>query len=770
MVEDLEYIDEYNVVWLSPSRNSSESMPVGGGDIGLNVWVEDSDLLFYIGRSGTFDENNQMLKLGRVRMRFNPNPFAKGASFRQELKLKEGCIEITAVNEHGCLTRIDIWVEIRRPIVHVEVKNSGEIDVQAVYENWRTDEHVIPPGRHRHAAMSTLGYPGIVTRKADEINFLDNSILFYHRNRSEELLFNKIVEQQGLGGVQDRLFNPQLHRTFGGLVTGFGFIADGTENGQYVQTDYTGWRLRSEKARKSHHVSVVLNTSQSDTIEDWMSSLQTLAKESVNMDGVREEVKKWWERFWSRSYITLQPGAKDVDSKAWQVGRNYNLFRYMLACNAYGEYPTKFNGGLFTTDPGFVENDLMGNSADFRAWGGGSFTAQNQRLVYWPMLKSGDFDLMRPQFDFYLNLLPAAELRTKVYWGHDGCSFTEQMENFGLPVGYEWGWMDSDDMLHRRTPYSSLTEQLSPWVRYLFLNQLEFSFMIMKYHQYSGQDITCYMPFVKSSIRFFDEHYQYLHFINTGKYLDAQGKLVFFPSTACETYKEAKNPSDLVAAMWATVEAVLELPEALLAEEDRAYYLSLRERLPDLPFREMNSRTTIAPAQSWTEIINVEIPQLYAVFPYELYGIGRRDLQVAIDTWNYGVDTAGQKDFKSWHQDNIFCARMGLVDEAMKYTIRKLENGPFRFPAFWGPGHDWVPDHNWGGSGMIGLQDMLLQTKGKDIYLLPAWPRNWDVDFKLSAPFETIVQGEVRKGELVRLVVTPESRKADVMNMWATQR
>jgi hypothetical protein len=24
--------------------------------------------------------------------------------------------------------------------------------------------------------------------------------------------------------------------------------------------------------------------------------------------------------------------------------------RYLLACNAHGEYPTKFNGGLFTFD------------------------------------------------------------------------------------------------------------------------------------------------------------------------------------------------------------------------------------------------------------------------------------------------------------------------------------------------------------------------------------------------------------------------------------
>ena len=60
---------EYNVVWDSPSKDSSESMPAGGGDIGLNVWVENGDILFYIQRSGSLAETNEYLKLGRVRLR-----------------------------------------------------------------------------------------------------------------------------------------------------------------------------------------------------------------------------------------------------------------------------------------------------------------------------------------------------------------------------------------------------------------------------------------------------------------------------------------------------------------------------------------------------------------------------------------------------------------------------------------------------------------------------------------------------------------------------
>ena len=57
---------------------------------------------------------------------------------------------------------------------------------------------------------------------------------------------------------------------------------------------------------------------------------------------------------------------------------------------------------------------------------------------------------------------------------------------------------------------------------------------------------------------------------------------------------------------------------------------------------------------------------------------------------------------------------------------------------------------------------MLMQTDGKKIYLLPSWPKDWDVDFKLHAPYKTVIEGKVRDGEVKELKVTPKSRLSDV--------
>ena len=57
---------------------------------------------------------------------------------------------------------------------------------------------------------------------------------------------------------------------------------------------------------------------------------------------------------------------------------------------------------------------------------------------------------------------------------------------------------------------------------------------------------------------------------------------------------------------------------------------------------------------------------------------------------------------------------------------------------------------------------MLLQTDGRRIFLLPAWPKDWEVAFKLHAPGQTVIEGVYRLGRLQSLRVTPASRRADV--------
>ena len=58
---------------------------------------------------------------------------------------------------------------------------------------------------------------------------------------------------------------------------------------------------------------------------------------------------------------------------------------------------------------------------------------------------------------------------------------------------------------------------------------------------------------------------------------------------------------------------------------------------------------------------------------------------------------------------------------------------------------------------------MLLQAEGDRIRILPAWPREWDVHFRLHAPGGTTVEVRYEGGEVKSLIVTPEARRDDVI-------
>lgn len=747
-------LDAYNVVWKTQSKNASESMPCGGGDIGLNVWVEKGEILLYLSRSGAFDENNVFPKFGRVRLKFSPNIF-ETASFRQELKLKEGYVEIEG-SIKGKNTIVKIWVDVFKPVIHIETESKQPLKVEAIYENWRIIDLEWDNPKMTNASLGYRDAPIKAIIRKDSIGFDQQKVLFYHRNR-EESLFDYTIQQQGLLSIKEQLWNPLKHLTFGGEMLGDQMEPAGIVTGKYADTDYKGWKLKSKKALRSHHLMVILYIDNASSIDTWKKGLLDIEAKAVLKDNlVKQLTLNWWKDFWNRSHIVINPDKPNANSPEWQVGKNYQLFRYQLACNAYGKYPTKFNGGLFTFDPTYIDQSLP-FTPDHRNWGGGTFTAQNQRLVYYPMFKSGDFDMIPSQLNFYLQALGNAEKRTNFYWGHKGASFTEQLEQFGLPLATSYGW--------KRPEYFPKGIEYNYWLEYLWDTQMEFCLMMLDMERYEKADISKYIPFIESCLTFFDEHYQREALLRGRQALDGNGKLILYPGTGAETYKMAYNSTSTIAGLQTVLTRLLELNETYLTNDKRKHWEAMLQRIPPIAFREMNGHKTISPANTWSRINNQEIPQLYPVFPYGIYGIGRPDLELAINTWKYGTDLPIQKNYISWHQDAIFCARLGLTEEAASITIQKMRDSQRRFPTFWGPGHDWVPDHNWGGSGMIGLQEMLLQTIDRKIMLFPAWPKDWDVSFKLHAPFNTTVEAELKAGKIVSLNVAPASRKNDLIIM-----
>lgn len=79
-----------------------------------------------------------MLKLGRVRLNLDPNPFAAG-TFRQTLKLNDGHILFEGANNAS----LNLWIDVFNPVIHVELEASQDVMLNVAYESWRSTDRVM---------------------------------------------------------------------------------------------------------------------------------------------------------------------------------------------------------------------------------------------------------------------------------------------------------------------------------------------------------------------------------------------------------------------------------------------------------------------------------------------------------------------------------------------------------------------------------------------------------------------------------------------------
>ncbi|MFA5206895.1 MAG: DUF5703 domain-containing protein, partial [Lentisphaeria bacterium] len=542
-------------------------------------------------------------------------------------------------------------------------------------------------------------------------------IAWFHRNTSS--VWPSTLDHQALGFLKESQADPLLHRTFGAAITGPGFrrTADTV--------------LTASAAIFTLHVHAL--TLAPATAAEWQRRLRQRL-DAPPPDAAKHQA--WWTAFWARSWI-VAGGAPEAE----KVTQAYALQRFVFACQGRGAYPMKFNGGIFTMD---VPLDGAYN-ADYRRWGG-AYWFQNTRLLYWPLLNAGDFEMIRPLFNMYLKALPLAEARVRHYFGHAGACFPETMTFWGSYLNANYGYDRAG-----KAP----GEVENRYIRHYWQGGLELLYLGLDFYDFTRDEnflsdtlLTLAVPI----LRFYAEHYPRR---------DDDGKILFTPAQALETWHDAVNPLPEIAGLTTVLDRLLKLDGLPAAEA--AAWRGLQARLPAVPKRTWfwEKRAELIPAQQYDQCCNFENVALYAVFPYRLYGVGKPELPT-------GRDTYAARPFKvtgCWRQDAIQAALLGLAEAARSDVAKNAADFTTvcRFPVFWDANSDWVPDEDHGGVTMTALQRMLLQADAGKIHLLPAWPKAWDVSFKLAAPDNTTVSGEVTAGILTHLQVTPESRRCDLV-------
>jgi len=428
------------------------------------------------------------------------------------------------------------------------------------------------------------------------------------------------------------------------------------------------------------------------------------------------------------------------------VGKAHTLQRYMQACAGRSVFPIKFNGSIFTVEPKALGIDA---NPDWRRWGDCHWW-QNVRMPYHAMQAAGDFDLMLPLFETFERIRPFAEARAKLYHQVEGCYFAETMTVWGTYANRDYGW--------DRNGKQPKDVDCLYW-RYAWNQGLEVVALMLDYYEHTGDRVFLekrLLPMALSVLKYFDTRFR----------KDADGRIVLDPTQAVETYWTGViNDTPSVAGLNDVTTRLHALPADLTSPDQRRFFSHIKAAAPVIPIEEarLNGKTVrrIGVAQKYDpKRSNVENPELFPIWPFRVFGLDRPMLEEARNAYQL----RGSHNDVGWGYDSNAAALLGMADEAARILKVKIanSNAAYRWPATWGPNYDWLPDHCHGGNLMATTNYMLLQHSGDRILLLPAWPKEWDVSFKLHAPRQTTIECVYRGGKIEKLEVLPRERRKDI--------
>ncbi|NOR76253.1 MAG: hypothetical protein GQ525_13990, partial [Draconibacterium sp.] len=351
---------------------------------------------------------------------------------------------------------------------------------------------------------------------------------------------------------------------------------------------------------------------------------------------------------------------------------------------------------------------------------------------------------------------PLMKEHTNTVFGHQGTVIRESTTLWGVIAAGVYG-VDREGL--------EPGQQKSVWHQTHWNAGLEVAWFLTEHYDYTQSEkfaTDTLIPFANEIVKFFDLHWPH-----------RDGKLYFPDVHVLESFRKADNPMPFVAGLHCVLQKLIDLPENLSTETDRQYWEEVLARVPEIPTRDRNGTTILANAEVMkSQKVNVEVAELYSVFPYHLYGVGLPDLEMAQETYKNRTTLVNDVGGKNpgwapghirggWHPESIMAAMVGLTDSVKMEVIWAL-NRPVpeqRFPGFFKSTHDGVPDVQHSSIAATALQRMILQDVNDKIIIMPAWPNDWNANFKLFAKKNTIVEGKIIKGKIVELKVTPDNRK-----------
>ena len=676
-------IADYNFRYTGRMTDAMKSLPVGNGVFGANVWLDGAGVLHLLfSRTDSWSELGRLLKTAHITVEAG---FSDSAEF--DLDIYRGVLTVS-----GGKGRYTIFADDVSKGIFLKAELTSPAVPAVRIENYRSKP--IRPTDSSNCTADDCSIP----ESADTVTRTrGGGIAQIHRNG--ESCYEFMLKKQEMEFWSGKQRDPLLGWTFGTAVYSDGLTPCGD-------------RLTCGEKTRGFTLSVYSDAAFTCSADEIAMRLDGLYAENGGWSEEKlNSTEEAWKSFWSRSYILIG-GSETAES----VTRALLYQRYMVRCADRGSMPIKFNGSIFVS----YETDGVTGNYDSRRWGG-PYWIQNTRLIYWYLLMMGDYRSMTPLIDMYLDMMPISEAHVRAHFGHSGIHIYETAAFFGLARDCDYGD-------HSEGACARYGEMTNRYIRYHFEGMLELSYMMLKYLDRSGDGSRRgrIFDFCLNTLRFFDGHFGTLG-----------GKLLLCPVSALETWQYCADDAPDIAGLKAVCGHIGRTEDA--PAELRGFAANLTEKLPDIP----SDGEKLLPCAEKIEKVprNSENPELYPVFPFELYGVGRPDIDLPINAYN-------ARSFRhdgGWSQDPIDAAMLGLVDEAVRHLSREslMTDKNALFPAMWGPNFDETPDQDHGSVICITAAAMLIQ--GNTVF--PCWPKDWDVEFRLPDDKGRFIAGKQINGK-----------------------
>lgn len=722
----------------SPVENSFEGQPIGNGVMGTMVWTLPSSIEFQINRVDVFAVNRNHHggqafpgwdaaadacgACARVTVDVGSPAFAKGPRFQQDLSLYDAECRL-----QGDGVEVRCFIAANRDVLVLEIddRRPTPAPVKVTLALWgkpveEREDHVA-----RFAFTTTptsVGELPAVTRTFTEADYYCAAAVAVQADRDLK-----------------RDVTTETSQTF---------VVPAKAGVTRI--------LIGSAASMDKKVDVVAG-----------AATPIAAAAGQTTDALRKAHQAWWHSFWGRSFVHLT----SADGMAEFMEQVRAILIYVMASSARGKYPPKFNGMNFITN---------GDAREF----GGQYWGWTLESTHNPLFAADAIDLLDPYFNMYIAQLPQWQIAAKQRWNAKGAYVSETLAFDGPQTVSEEVARQYRAILMHTEPIEELSEQTRLVMRYdsqmnpflgggfgvpaqvshIFSSGSRIAFQAWWRYRYTGDTawLRSYAyPILRESIEFY----------RSKVVKEADGRYHLYGSNVHESFLGVQDSIVDLAAMRATIPALLQASEILKADADmRPVWREFLEHLAPFPMgsNPKGARTALA-SDVWAagyvegggDVRGDEDVWLIPVYPWEAFTLESRDAEMTRIVNKLMDMTPVRKSLYSGEAGGmqttprtpVVLARLGRGEELQRML-------PHYFVAFGGRLANGFSTGYDGGSiehlGIItlavqeGLMQGLPPAEGEPevIRVFPAWPAAWDGAFSLLARGGFLVSSIRTKGTI----------------------